>query len=255
MHYYTKTGESQHEIVGKNGKLRPTTLRDAKVLNLVPSVTTIMDIMGKPGLVFWLQQQVLLAAIETPYSGGCPESWKRLVVSKSKKIGEDAAKRGNEIHDLMEKRFQNIILTVNNENNDLIIVQAAVDVISEMFPGYLWTTEQSFAHKDGFGGRVDLYGKSPEGSYVVIDFKTKDKTDPKDMVQYDEHKIQLAAYQVGLGLPYNTKRFNLFISVNKATPGLCKLVECKEFDKYKEWFYTLVRMWQLKNGYKPNLEE
>ena len=109
-----------------------------------------------------------------------------------------------------------------------------------------------------FGGCVDLHSKGlPDGNGgyirppIIIDFKTKDKTDIKDMVPYDDHRIQLAAYQVGLGLPAETERYNLFISTNPKTPGLCNLVRADEFDKYWNMFYTLNSLWQLKNNYEP----
>ncbi len=269
MHYYNKDGDSCHEIVGKNGRQRPTTLADARKLQLYPSVTTIMDIAAKLGLVFWMQRQLLLAAMRVPYDNERdidlydPESWdeddiadmegwKKARSRDSKKIGDDAAKRGNEIHDLMEKSFlPPNVYQVTASDTDLVILAGARKVIDETFPRYHWLPEASFAHPDGFGGRVDLHGQSPDGDWVIIDFKTKDKSDEKDMVQYDDHRIQLAAYQSGLKLPENTRRFNLFISVHRDTPGLCKLVECTEFDRHKEIFYTLMRLWQLKNRYKP----
>ena len=52
-HWYTLEGKPLYTLVGKNGKERNTNLRDARKLNLVPSVTTILDVAAKPGLVNW----------------------------------------------------------------------------------------------------------------------------------------------------------------------------------------------------------
>ena len=52
-HWYTQTGIPMYTIVGKNGKERNTTLADAKKLNLVPSVTTVLSLLAKPGLENW----------------------------------------------------------------------------------------------------------------------------------------------------------------------------------------------------------
>ena len=49
-HWYQADGTPAYEIVGANGKMRPTTLRDARKLNLYPSVTTIIRLMDAPGL-------------------------------------------------------------------------------------------------------------------------------------------------------------------------------------------------------------
>ena len=65
-HWYTKDGEPMYEIVGSNGKIRATTLRDAKKIGLVPSVTTIIGQLNKPALIGWAQKQVLLSALTLP---------------------------------------------------------------------------------------------------------------------------------------------------------------------------------------------
>ena len=61
-HWYTLEGKPQYTVIGKNKKERNTTLRDARQLNLVPSVTTILDVAAKPGLVNWLINQGIHAA-------------------------------------------------------------------------------------------------------------------------------------------------------------------------------------------------
>lgn len=250
-HFYKPDGSSCHELVGKNGKLRATTIRDARQLGLVPSVTTIMDVQAKPALIRWIQNQVLEAAIASPFNDDWYiDGWKAHIIKKSREIGDKAAKRGNEIHDAMENYFR--MQTNKISNNNLDLIYESTQIIENIFPGYVWYPEDSFSHPDGFGGRVDLWGRHAEtGECVIIDFKTKDKNNVKDIVQYDDHCIQLAAYQIGLNLPGNTRRFNLFISVHAESPGLCKLVECIKFDKYIKIFYTLKTLWQLKNNYFP----
>jgi hypothetical protein len=59
-HWYTRSGVPQYTVEAKKGGPRNTTLRDARAMGLVPSVTTILNIIAKPGLTLWLQQQVLL---------------------------------------------------------------------------------------------------------------------------------------------------------------------------------------------------
>ena len=50
MHWYDTNGNPQYEIKRKDGRMRATTLRDARKYGWVPSVTTVMDIVGSPGL-------------------------------------------------------------------------------------------------------------------------------------------------------------------------------------------------------------
>ena len=62
-HWYSQDGEPMYTIIGANGKERNTTLRDAKSLGLVPSVTTIIGTIAKPALENWKIDQALKSAI------------------------------------------------------------------------------------------------------------------------------------------------------------------------------------------------
>ena len=43
-HWYTRDGVPQYTVEAKKGGQRNTTLRDARVMNLVPSVTTVLNV-------------------------------------------------------------------------------------------------------------------------------------------------------------------------------------------------------------------
>ncbi len=58
-HWYTRDGVPMYTVEAKKGGQRNTTLRDARTMNLVPSVTTILNIAAKPALLAWMQQQVM----------------------------------------------------------------------------------------------------------------------------------------------------------------------------------------------------
>ena len=62
-HWYTQEGEPMYTLIGANGKERNTTLRDAKSLGLVPSVTTILGMVAKPALENWKITQAIKSAI------------------------------------------------------------------------------------------------------------------------------------------------------------------------------------------------
>jgi hypothetical protein len=63
LHWYDRHGRPCYEVMSKPGVMRPTTLRDARKLNLVPSVTNIIRCAAAPGLEIWKQQQVMMAAL------------------------------------------------------------------------------------------------------------------------------------------------------------------------------------------------
>ena len=98
-HWYTRDGVPRYTVIGKNGKERNTTLRDARTDNLVPSVTTVLNVMAKPALIQWLQKQVLLAALTLPRIPGEPEEvYIERIMSDSKEQGRAAADAGTDIH-------------------------------------------------------------------------------------------------------------------------------------------------------------
>ena len=99
QHWYDRQGNPMYTVIGKNGKERNTTLRDARTMNLVPSVTTILNVAAKPALNVWLQRQVLMAALTLPKRAEeTEEEWIARIMSDSKEEGKEAANRGTEIH-------------------------------------------------------------------------------------------------------------------------------------------------------------
>ena len=110
-HWYDKNGNPAYRIIGANGKERNTTLRDAKKLGLLPSVTTVIGAVAKPGLNRWLQEQAILAALTLPRLDGEEEKdWLSRVLNDSKAQGKDAAARGTAIHNIIESFFDGILL-------------------------------------------------------------------------------------------------------------------------------------------------
>ena len=107
VHWYKKDGSPQYTVKAKDGSNRPTTLRDARAMQLVPSVTTILKVAAKPALEAWKMEQMLLAALTLPRLEG--ESEKDLInriAFDSKETGKQAAERGSRIVvDVKTKEF------------------------------------------------------------------------------------------------------------------------------------------------------
>ena len=113
-HWYTKDGTPAYTTIGKTGE-RNTTLRDARKLGLLPSVTTINGMLSKAGLNSWLQQQVLLAALTLPRLPDEPEAdWLARVMQDSKATGRDAADRGTAIHAIIQGYFEQMYMFTLN---------------------------------------------------------------------------------------------------------------------------------------------
>jgi hypothetical protein len=241
-HWYTKTGEPCYEIKGKNGLLRPTTLRDAKKLDLVPSVTTIIKCAAAPGLDWWKQKQVLLAALTLPKKDGEPEEeYLSRIMRDSQEQGRKAAERGTQIHAAIQGHFE--CESVSAEMWPY--VRGAKEALEKEFGPKVWVCEKSFAHELGFGGKSDLHVNWQP--HMVGDIKTKefDSVDDKKLA-WDDHAIQLAAYREGLGIP-KAKCFNVFVSTT--VPGLCHIHIWTEDEIQRGWrmFQSLLNYWKAKN--------
>ncbi len=88
-HWYQRDGEPLHSVLSAKGEPRPTTVRDARKLGLLPSVTNVLGVINKPELVEWKMTQAVLAALtlprrmsaRTPFSNACSSGRENLLVS------------------------------------------------------------------------------------------------------------------------------------------------------------------------------
>jgi hypothetical protein len=187
--YRAPKGEPFYTINDRN-----VTLRDARKIGAVPSVTTVLAVVDKPALVNWKCEQAVIAALTMPRGNDSESEYVKRILKDSMQQALDAANKGTEIHDACEQ----LVKTGSCPDQYRAHADAAVAELYRLFPGVAdWVAEQSFAHPLGFGGKVDLHSPS---TGIVVDYKTKssDFTDGKK-IAFDQH-WQLAAYQVGLGL-------------------------------------------------------
>jgi hypothetical protein len=249
VHWYAQDGAPAYTVKAKDGSDRPTTLRDARKLNLVPSVTTVMKVAAKPALDVWKNEQLLLAALTLPRR---PEETEKEFIARvivdSKETGKRAAEAGTRIHESIEKHYAG---DKNIEHPEAAL--AFEKLVFEHFqthPFQRWETEVSFSSPMGFGGKVDLYTRIDESTPlgIVLDAKTKDFGPDDKVAAYDENLMQLAAYREGLDLP-KARCANVFVS--RTHKGLVKIHEWSEEDLQRGWemFQALLRFWKLKNTF------
>ena len=235
--WYAKDGTPAYTIKAKNGEDRSTTLRDARKLGLLPSVTTIINMAAKPALEQWKLRQTVLAALTLPQTEGeSLDAFAVRVILDSKEQAKKRAEEGSAIHGSIERALQDKDYNASHEP----FVKAVMEKLQEFGGG--WKAEKSFASLLGFGGKVDLHNE-----YYVIDFKTKEFSGEDEKLAWPEQSIQLGAYRVGLEIP-KARGINIFISVNN--PGLVKVHEWTEeelqtgFEKFKH----LLAYWKLDKG-------
>ena len=247
-HWYRPDGTPAYTIIGKNGKERNTTVRDAREHKLNPSVTTVCKVMAAPGLETWKIDQAVMAALTATRRDG--ETDKDFIARIKREAQEQAfraADFGTTIHGQIEKSYR-------GERVDpaySLFVDGAVAEVEKHFPGGGWSAERSFASNLGYGGKVDLHRDTDaEIPRVIVDFKGKDG-DLSDVSCYNEHFMQGAAYGVGLFYP------NPFISANcffsRTHPGIAKMVihDAAEQDRGWRMFRAALDLWVAVNNYDP----
>lgn len=245
-HWYTINGEPMYEIVGANGSKRPTTLRDARKLNLVPSVTGIIKCAAAPGLENWKQEQMLMAALTLPRNPDETEAqWLDRVRQDSRETARKAAERGTAIHAALESYYGG----VSPSEEFTAHVRGTIKEVDRVTGQTGWIAEKSFCHFLGYGGKNDLHN-----SEWCLDFKTKEFKEDDDLRTWDEHAMQLAACREGLLIP-KAKCGIVYVSVT--VPGLARLLVIEEEKIKQAWvmFQALLTFWQVKNNYRPVIEK
>jgi hypothetical protein len=226
-HWYTQNGVSAYTIIGANGKERNTTLRDAKKMNLVPSVSGIIALAARPSLTNWIIDQHILAALSLPrVPDETDDEFVARIKLDAKEQAKKAAEKGTEIHALVQRGFE----STGIPDDAMRYYESARKTIYEALGRAIFDCEKSFA-RDGYGGKVDLSGDG-----IVIDIKSTTKP-LEGLKTWDEHSLQLAAYRHGLGMD-DARCFILYIHTETAESKLIEL-DSKELGKGFKMFVAL----------------
>lgn len=251
-HWYTKDGKPVFTVLKKDGTgERPTTLADARKMDLVPSVTTILKVLHKEALVNWLCEQTALAVLTTPRNQG--EELDAFVerVLHGERIQDQEAQlardRGTEIHKAMESLFQGVEI----EDDLKPWCLPAFDALKSQ--AELVCTERSLGNTE-FAGTIDLV-QTTDSHWIVTDFKTTKKL-PKE--SWSDHKLQLSAYArlwvtrvsgepvTGSLKPIRTQ--NVYIStVELGAFTICQNDDWSE--TYSHGFAPLLQHWRWANKF------
>ena len=243
QHWYCgTTGEPKYTVIGKNGKERNTNVRDARELNLVPSVTTINSQLAKDGLTTYFKREAIKAALAHPqWEGENDEEYIARLLELAKEDGKKAADRGTAIHDILDSYFSCVYAP-----EWPLYVSRVQEHLDTTFGKRLWLSEKSFSHPEGFGGKCDLYSKpDPVNNLpgIVIDFKTTEKT-PGELTPYYEYTLQLAAYREALAP--GAVCANIFVN-GETNEVAIKIHPEQDLKDGYEAFLSLLKVFKLKN--------
>lgn len=257
MHWYDKEGNPQHWVTAKNGVKRGTTLRDARKHGWVPSVTSVMDILAKPGLDRWKTNKAIEASISLSRKDGeTNESFTKRILSESKKESEKAAERGSRIHNLLDMFFKESSMPESMSDQRIIGAVFSILNINCGLPNTKeemhvdWKSEHTFTSDQGYGGMVDLCSDK-----WVIDFKTKEFDYDYKNLAYDSMGYQLIAYAKGLGIE-SPRIANIFISVTHPGHAVFHEWPKEEHERLENIFTSTLSVWKdIKKYYPENHHE
>jgi hypothetical protein len=247
-HWYTKTGEPMHTQTAKAGHERPTTLADAKKLGLLPSPTSILQVLDKPALTNWKIEMACLAVLTAQRQDGeALDAFAHRVLSEERQqdeVGDAAKDLGTQCHDALEKFLMGEVVEWTDQ------LRAMLTPVCEWLHGKHPVAVERVLVGDGYAGKVDAILR--DGNKVlIVDYKTTSKL-PK--MSYPEHRMQLssyaAAYQADTDVqPCEIVTVNVYIS--KTEPG--KIAVCENLTWLADFTaFELARdLWCYLKGYTP----
>lgn len=256
--WYNLQGEAIYQVPYKDpkrkGEMKDVTLREAREMNLLPSVTTVLQIVAKPELEAWKIEQGIMAALTLPREQDEPTDAfaKRVVVDMERQAGE-AAEFGSQIHAIIQAHLTGDLKTLQEAPKEVLPWLDEFIKWQENAGLTVYSTEEVVVNQyHGYAGRLDFHGKLDLGGIgeCVIDFKTqKVKAKP---VFYDEWGMQLAAYR-GCFPWENGQRSIACVSLimDSAAPKPPALKVWENDEECLAAFLNAHRLWCFMKGYDP----
>lgn len=245
-HFYTVDGKPAHFVERKrDGGLRPTTVADARKLNLLPSVTQILKVLDKPALTEWKIKQAVMAVLTSPkLLGETVDDFAERVLSTERQQDQEAEwarNLGTDIHTAMEltlsgKECGTEILPWIQSCRDEVLKRGKILEIEKILVG------------EGYAGKTDLIQEN--GEIWIWDWKSASKLPEKG--SWTEHRLQLSAYAAAYSqlIQRSIRTGNIYISTKER--GKFALFENPEWQyDYLHGFKPLVKHWQWAKGYVP----
>ena len=259
-HFYDENGNSCFEVetkTGKNaGKMRPATIRDAKANNWYPSCTTILEVISKPSLNEWKQEQVALAARRLLGNGTLPynladEAFCGAVKEAAFEQVNEAADLGTNVHKALEEGLTGKPYDKTYE----IYVESVRELLAKL-EIIITEHELRLVNKDfKYAGTTDGVFTCPQG-YGIIDFKTCKSKKGIPMESRDTWAQQIAAYHVAkfkeMPSALNPKIIGVNIAISTTEPGRVEAIwhSADVLDKAWRMFYHASAYYLIKNNYE-----
>jgi hypothetical protein len=247
-HWYAKDGSTAYGA----------SLKEAREMGYLPSVTTVDKVIANEGLEIWKVRQAVMSALTMPklyypdelnnYHAESDADYIARILDDSRQQARKAAKLGSVIHKLAERYIS---------GKPLFFRGARADVWTLFEPLRIYIDEalqkgesEVVLIGDGYAGKADYISKD-----IIADFKTtfmtasdvkKDGTIKKAKI-YDSWGRQLAALQAtGRG---HRDCVSVIISTNVDYPGVWFYYWSQlELDKHYEVFKSALNIYRIQKG-------
>src|SRR5215472_7381204 len=169
-HWYQRDGAPLHSVPSLKGEPRPTTLRDARKLGLLPSVTNVLGVIAKPELVEWKMTQAVLAALTLPRNEGEELGvFAKRVVEDAQSQVRGAAEFGSAFHAGAEHVAKT--LEVDPTGPFAAWLNRHRDWFQANCVRMVWTERVLVNLELGFAGTADLLVEHQAHGLTLVDYK------------------------------------------------------------------------------------
>jgi len=270
-HYYTQDGKPCHTQPTKKGAKnpdRPTDVRDARRLNLFPSITGITAMLANDSLTRYKQMMIAEEAFKRPPIGGEDlEEYTNFLIDKASTPAKEAAELGSKIHALLEAYGKGdpvdltATLTFPSTNRKVSVedvIEPVVARVVELGITALGHEVVAVNTEYGYAGTLDMPW-STEDALGLVDYKTSKTKPGEPVIPRLSHAMQLAAGLCAFSgnmitFGKATRAQNIFISTTE--PGRVDVIEYNGAELAEAWeaFQACLVLWRVVNKHDPRKE-
>lgn len=242
----TGVTEPCYELPRKNGNgTKAVTLREARELSLLPSVTTVLQVLAKPELTNWLISNGIMAALTLPrLTDELPDDFVKRVIEDADQQSQTARNFGTMIHDAIEAYLVHGAAPVPELEP---FVRPTVEWLDLNMQKINSTEACIGCPRLGVAGRLDLDCVTTTWGPAIIDFKTQRVRESPAF--YFEFPLQLIAYA---RIQYPDKWPALVsVVIDSGKPSVPHIKVWDEPNKYWHLFQCAYELWCYIKGYDP----
>jgi hypothetical protein len=260
-HWYYPDGRPCHAVPNKSkpGTQRNTTLKDARKLGLLPSVTTLLKILDRPGLNNWRCEMAVLAALTLPRKPDeKDDDFARRVATDADTIRDEAADFGKLLHANIEDYAKfianpNAIATKPWDMKMVPFMNHVEDWFRNNidFGKPIYAEQVVVNQQLGYAGLRDLKAWHKTHGLCVIDFKSQGVKQGAKINFYPEWVKQLALYDIADDSDGPAKLLSVVIDSRNPQPLQEKVWSDEEAARSRKAVELIALLWMIERNYVP----